>query len=233
MPRESPVEFGKTPQPSDDGRLDAPAFHRNCAPILAVLTRVLGGYGGHAMELGSGTGQHILAFARALPGLTWWPTDPRPVHRRSIDAWRRQGGLANLMAPMDLDGSSQQWPLGTPGYPPGTGLAGIVCINVLHIAPWAVAEGLFAGAARHLGADGRLILYGPYAIGGTHTAPSNAAFDASLRAQDPQWGVRDLDDVTALAATHRLALAETIPMPANNLTLVLSQDRAPPKRSRA
>jgi SAM-dependent methyltransferase len=214
------------PRPKDDGRLDAPAFHRNAAPILEVVTRLLGAQTGHVVEVGSGTGQHIIAFARALPGLTWWPSDPSPAHRRSIEAWRRDSGLANVMAAIDLDASQRDWPLGQPGFPPEQGIAGIVCINVVHIAPWAVAEGLMAASARYLRPDGRLILYGPYQVGGAHTAPSNAAFDAALRAQDPRWGVRDTDDIAALAAASGLRLAETVPMPANNLMLVLSRDCA-------
>ncbi|MPZ55460.1 MAG: DUF938 domain-containing protein [Rhizobiales bacterium] len=219
------VEFGKdTPPAGDDGRLDAPAFHRNCAPILGVMTRLLGGHEGHAVEVGSGTGQHIIAFGSALPRLTWWPSDPSPAHCRSIEAWRRYSGLGNVMAPVVLDAAQRDWPLGRPGFPPDHGTSGIVCINVVHIAPWAVAAGLLAAAARTLRPDGRLILYGPYTIGGAHTAPSNAAFDASLRAQNPAWGVRDADDIAALAAANGLTLAEMVPMPANNLILVLSVD---------
>jgi SAM-dependent methyltransferase len=225
MPPKFVVEYGKeTPPAPDDGRLDAPAFHRNGAPIRAVLERVLAGRSGHILEVGSGTGQHVLAFARALPRLTWWPSDPAPAHRRSIDAWRRASGLANVMAPVDLDAAQPAWPLGTSGFPPDTELAAILCINVLHIAPWAVAEGLFAAAARHLARDGHLILYGPYAMHGAHTAESNAAFDASLRTQDARWGVRDIDDIAALALANGLAVAETVPMPANNFTLVVSRE---------
>jgi SAM-dependent methyltransferase len=221
------VEYGKdTPPAQDDGRLDAQAFHRNNEPILAVLTRVLSGRRGHALEVGSGTGQHVAAFAQALPTLTWWPTDPKPAHRRSIEAWRRASGLANVMEPTDLDAAQPAWPLGEPGHPPDEGLAAIVCINVLHIAPWSVAEGLLAAAARHLAADGRLILYGPYSVHGAHTAPSNAAFDESLRARDAAWGVRDTDDVAKLAAANGLAVIETVPMPSNNFMLVLSGQSA-------
>jgi hypothetical protein len=131
------------------------------------------------------------------------------------------------MAPVELDAAQTDWPLGTPGFPPDRGISAIVCINVLHIAPWAVAEGLMAAAGRYLAPDGRLILYGPYAVGGAHTAPSNAAFDASLRAQDPQWGVRDTDAIAALAVAHALTIAETVAMPANNLSLVISRKPAP------
>ena len=216
-------EYGRNTAPAlEDGRLDAPAFHRNSAPILDVLIRSLSGRTGHVLEIGSGTGQHVVTFAHALPGLTWWPSDPRPVHRRSIEAWRRESGLVNVMPPVELDAALRDWPLGQPSYPPARDLTGIVCINVLHIAPWAVAEGLMAAAARHLRPDGCLVLYGPYSVGGSHTAQSNAAFDASLRARDPQWGVRDVDDIAALAAANGLTLAETAAMPANNLTLVIS-----------
>jgi len=216
------VEFGADVPAQADGRLDAPAFHRNNAPILAVVTRVLGAREGHALEVGSGTGQHVTGYARALPGLIWWPSDPNPKHRRSIEAWRQHSGLANLMAPVELDASQDTWPMGEPGFPPDRGLAGIVCINVLHISPWVVAEGLLAAAGHHLEAGGHLILYGPYQVSGVHTAPSNAAFDASLRAQDSRWGVRDMDDIAALAAANGLRIAETIEMPANNLILVLA-----------
>jgi SAM-dependent methyltransferase len=223
VPPKFVVEFGVDQPARADGRLDAPAFRRNSAPILAVVTRVLGMQQGHALEVGSGTGQHVVAFARALPQLTWWPSDPSAKHRSSIEAWRRDAGLANLMAPVALDASSPDWPIGQPGFPPNQPLAAIVCINVLHIAPWSVAEGLLAGAARHLQSAGRLILYGPYRAGGVHTAPSNAAFDAALRVQDPQWGVRDTDEIAALATANRLRIAETVEMPANNLVLVLAR----------
>jgi hypothetical protein len=129
------------------------------------------------------------------------------------------------MAPSELDTSCADWPLGRPGYPPECGLAAIVCINVLHIAPWTVAEGLVNAAARHLQRDGLLILYGCFSVGGAHTAPSNAAFDAALRGHDPQWGVRDVDDIAALAQANGLKFAETVEMPANNLTLILSVGR--------
>jgi len=223
VPPKYVVEFGVDQAPHPDGRLDAPAFRRNSAPILAVVTRVLGMSQGHALEVGSGTGQHVVAFARALPRLTWWPSDPSAKHRESIEAWRRDAGLTNLMAPVALDASSADWSLGQPGFPPNHPLAAIVCINVLHIAPWSVAEGLLAGATRHLQSDGQLVLYGPYRVGGAHTAPSNAAFDAALRAQNPQWGVRDKGEIAALAAANRLRIAETVEMPANNLVLVLAR----------
>jgi hypothetical protein len=145
------------------------------------------------------------------------------VHCRSIEAWRRDASLANLMAPLALDTAQSDWPLGQPGFPPDHDIAGIICINVLHIAPWSAAEGLMAAAARYLAPTGRLILYGPYSVGGVHTAPSNVTFDASLREANPQWGVRDTDAIAALAATHGLTITETVAMPANNLALIVSR----------
>jgi hypothetical protein len=222
------VQFGVDTPPADqDGRLDAPAFHRNRDPILDVVARVLSGKQGHVLEIGSGTGQHIVALAQRLPDLTWWPTDPNPAHRASIDAWRRHERTANVRGPVDLDAAAPDWQFGAPGRPPQAGIAAILCINVVHIAPWPVAEGLVRMAGRMLGPHGRLILYGPYAVDGVHTAPSNAAFDASLRAQNPQWGVRDLSDMRRLAAANRLGVAEVVPMPANNLILILAPTDSP------
>jgi SAM-dependent methyltransferase len=217
------LEFGRgADEVEADGRLDAPAFHRNCEPIRAVLEPLLRGRAGDVLEVGSGTGQHAVALARAFEGLRWWPSDPSPRHRLSIDAWRRASGLANLEAAIEIDAAGADWGLGEPGEPPAC-LAAILCINVLHISPWAVTEGLIAGAARHLGPGGWLVIYGPFARGGVHTAPSNAAFDGSLRAQDPAWGVRDLDDVTALAMAACLQVLPPVPMPANNMTLVFGR----------
>jgi Protein of unknown function (DUF938) len=219
------IEFGKDTAPSaDDGRLDAPAVHRNQVPIREVVMRVLGDCRGHAIEIGSGTGQHIIGLAQHLPNLTWWPSDPNAAHRNSIEAWRRREGPANVMPPVDLDAGQEDWRLGTPGRPPQTDIAAILCINVLHIAPCTVAQGLFRAAGRLLNQGGSLILYGPYAINGVHTAPSNARFDADLRAQDPQWGVRDINDVKALAASSHLMVSETVAMPANNLILIVTPD---------
>ena len=220
------VEFDQdTLPPLANGRLDAPAFHRNHKAIGAVLERVLGARSGNVIEIGSGTGQHVVAFARALPRLTWWPSDLAPEHLRSIEAWRRHGGLGNVEPPVMLDAAQADWRLGEAGRPPRSELAAILCINVLHIAPWAVAEGLMHAAARYLRADGYVIVYGPFSRDRSHTARSNAAFDAALRAQDPTWGVRDTADLEALALSQGLRLTETIGMPANNLTLVLTRDR--------
>lgn len=197
-------------------RLESPAFARNGGPILDVLRRVLVDRDGVVLEVGSGPGQHVAAFAAALPRLTWQPSDIDPTYRESIEAWRQAAGLPNLEAPIALDATAADWPS-------AGGLTAMLCINVLHIAPWSVAEGLMRAAGRLLAADGRLILYGPYARDGAHTSPGNAAFDVSLKAQDPHWGVRDTRDIARSAATQGLAILETVEMPANNLCLVLAR----------
>jgi SAM-dependent methyltransferase len=214
------VEFGKDGRPVEaDGRLDAAAFHRNHQPIWTVLQKFLTGKSGDVLEAGSGTGQHAVHFARHTPGITWWPSDLNEAHLKSIEAWRAHSGLANIRAPLRLDLSDPAWgPLMRQGNGPKELLA-VFCANVIHIAPWRVAEGLFAGAARHLRADGGLFLYGPFKRDGKHTALSNAVFDTSLRQQDAEWGVRDIADLEKLAASGGLALLETAEMPANNTLL--------------
>jgi SAM-dependent methyltransferase len=194
-----------------DGALTSPSVARNREPILAVLRRVLPA-GGIVLEIASGTGEHAMHFAAALPELTWQPTDRDPEARRSIAARRAAAVLPNLLPPLELDAAAPSWPVERADA--------IVAINMIHIAPWSAAEGLMAGAARLLAPGGILYLYGPYQENGRHTAPSNAAFDASLRARDPEWGVRDVGAVAELAARHGLALAERVAMPANNLSLV-------------
>ncbi len=221
------VEFGKDGRPVEpDGRLDAQAFHRNHQAIGAVLQRFLAGQSGDVVEAGSGTGQHVVDFARRFPDITWWPSDLNAQHLKSITAWRAYAGLPNIRSPLRIDLSDPAWyPLTHDDGGPGPLLA-VFCANVIHIAPWRVAEGLFAGAARALRADGRLFLYGPFKRGGEHTAPSNAAFDASLRTRDAEWGVRDIDDLKQLASRVGLRLTESAEMPANNLVLVF--ERAKP-----
>jgi hypothetical protein len=220
------VEFGKDGRPVEpDGRLDAQAFHRNHQAIGAVLERFLAGQSGDAVEAGSGTGQHVVDFARRFPDIIWWPSDLNEQHLKSIHAWRAHAGLQNIREPSRIDLSDPAWyPLMHDGGGPGPLLA-VFCANVIHIAPWRVAEGLFAGVARALRADGRLFLYGPFKRGGEHTAPSNAAFDSSLRDRDAEWGVRDIDDVKKLAASVGLVLIEIAEMPANNLVLVFERSR--------
>src|SRR5258707_8955393 len=175
------VEFGKDGRPVEpDGRLDAPAFHRNHQPIWSVLGKFLDGKSGDVLEAGSGTGQHVVDFARRSPEITWWPSDFNDAHLKSIAAWRAHAQLPNVRAPLRIDLSDPVWCSEMhDGSGPGLLLA-VFCANVVHIAPWRVAEGLFAGAAHYLRADGRLLLYGPFKRNGKHTAVSNAVFDASL-----------------------------------------------------
>jgi len=218
------VEFGKDGRPVEpDGRLDAPAFHRNHRAIWAVLQPFLTGKSGDVIEAGSGTGQHVVDFARRTPEITWWPSDLNAQHLKSIDAWRAHAGLSNIRPPLRIDLSDPSWcPQMHDGSGPGELLA-VFCANVIHIAPWRVAEGLFAGAARYLRADGRLFLYGPFKRDGQHTAPSNAAFDESLRQGNPEWGVRDIADLDHLAERAGLVLRDTFEMPANNMILVFGR----------
>src|SRR5229473_429235 len=162
--------MGERPDP----RLQAPAVARNREPILAVLRRVLPP-AGLVLEVASGSGEHAAFFASALPLLTWQPSDPDPRARASIAAFRDAGGTPNLLPPLDLDVMAAAWPV--------TGAVAIVCINMIHIAPWSACEGLVAGAARALPPGGLLYLYGPYKEEGRHTAPSNEIFDADLRAR--------------------------------------------------
>ena len=221
------TEFGRDGRPAaPDGGLDAPAFHRNHGPIWEVLGKFLAGRSGDVLEAGSGTGQHVVYFAQQNPDITWWPSDLSEAHLTSISAWRAAAGLPNIRPPQRIDLSDPAWsvaPVG--GNAPGKLLA-LFCANVIHIAPWRVAEGLVAGAALHLRDDGRLFLYGPFKRDGRHTAVSNAVFDTSLRAQDPEWGVRDAGDVETLARGAGLILAGTFEMPANNLILMFRRSSA-------
>jgi SAM-dependent methyltransferase len=215
------VEFGRSAGPELDGRLDAAAFHRNHAAIWPVLDAFLRGRTGDALEIGSGTGQHAVEFARQSSAVTWWPTDLNDNHLRSIAAWRTHAKLANLRAPVCLDASAPDWRLTALGLP--SRFIAMFCANVIHIAPWAVAEGLFAGAGRHLSNGGRLFLYGPFRRDGVHNASSNAAFDASLRAQNPDWGVRDTAELKKLGETNGLRPAVLAEMPANNAILAFER----------
>jgi hypothetical protein len=218
------VEFGKDGGPVEaDGRLDAVAFHRNHAPIWAVLGKFLGGKSGHVLESGSGTGQHVVYFARHTPGIIWWPSDLNDAHLRSIAAWRAHAGLRNIRPPLAIDLSDPAWCAAmTDGSGPPRLLA-VFCANVIHVAPWRVAEGLFAGAGRYLAGGGLLFLYGPFKRDGRHTAFANAVFDTSLRDGNPEWGVRDVAEVEAIASHNGLTLREAIDMPASNLILVFER----------
>lgn len=221
------IEFGRDGQPAlPDGRLDAAAFHRNHRPIWAVLEKYLGGRTGDVLEAGSGTGQHVVHFAGQSLDTDWWPSDVSDAHLKSIAAWRAKAGLSNIHPPQRIDLADPAWSVAAMDGRMPEKLLAIFCANVIHIAPWRVAEGLFAGAARHLRDDGRLFLYGPFKRDGRHTAVSNAVFDTSLRAQDPEWGVRDVGDVARLGEREGFRLAEIFEMPANNLILMFVRSDA-------
>jgi hypothetical protein len=215
------VEFGKDGgSRGTDGRLDAPAFHRNHQAIRGVLQRHLTGMAGNIVEIGSGTGQHVVEFARQFPDITWWPSDLNESHLVSIEAWRQQAQLANIRPSRRIDVADHAWCNATrDGDGPGE-LLGIFSANVIHIAPWRVAEGLVAGAGRYLQTGGMLFFYGPFKRGGRHIAASNEAFDLSLRERDGAWGVRDVEAVIELADHAGLSQVEIADMPANNLMLV-------------
>jgi SAM-dependent methyltransferase len=218
------VDFSKTGQkPHDDGRLDAPAFHRNHEAIWSVISPWLLQKGGSVLEAGSGTGQHVIAFASKSPNIIWWPTDYLETHVRSIEAWRAHAGLSNIRPARHIDLAAPDWGLSTEDSHALHDLTAIFCANVVHIAPWPVAEGLLGRAASRLKRSGRLYMYGPFMRDGEHTAPSNAAFDASLRAENPAWGVRDIADLKRLATATGLGLAEIVPMPANNFILMFER----------
>jgi SAM-dependent methyltransferase len=193
------------------------APERNKQPILDVLERVLPP-AGTLLEIASGTGQHAVHFAGHLTRWTIQPSDVAPENLTSIEARRIEAGLPNLLAPLHLDVCTHDWQLAP--------VPAIFNANLIHIAPWEVALGLLRGAARHLLPGGTLIVYGPFKIGGIHTAPSNQSFDASLREQDLRFGVRDLEAVLSVAAEHGLTLRERIEMPANNQTLVMTRGPA-------
>ena len=204
----------------DDLRLDAPAFHHNHAPIWDVLSRWLADKQGNVLEVGSGTGQHVVEFARKSPHLLWWPSDFDPRNVESIDAWRRHAQLGNIEAARRIDLAAPDWALSGDDSGTLSELTAILCANVIHISPWRTARGLMWGASQRLHPGGRLFLYGPFMQDGEHTAPSNAAFDASLRQRNPEWGVRDIADVREQAHLHGLSLSEIEPMPANNMILI-------------
>ena len=199
------------PHRHPDERLVNPAADRNKAPILEVLERVLP-ESGLVLEIASGTGQHAAYFAKALPALIWQPSDPDARSRHSILAWKTAENLSNVRAPIDLDVHARPWPVGE--------VQAIVCINMIHISPWSATLALFDGAADVVGINGTVYLYGPYRRHGRHTSASNEEFDRSLHAQNPAWGVRDLDEVARVADGAGFELVETVGMPANNLSVV-------------
>ena len=188
----------------------APATERNRDPIAAVLREVLPARG-LVLEIASGTGEHAAYFAGLFPGLEWQPSDPDPSALNSIEAWTADAGAANLSEPIELDAAGT-WAVDHADA--------ILCINMVHISPWAATLGLLAGAARLLPTGGPLILYGPYRRGAVESAESNEAFDRSLKARNPDWGLRDLEEVIAAAEAKGLSLERVVEMPANNLTVV-------------
>ncbi len=206
-----------TPQPwtpgegGDEEKRHAPATLRNRDAIAAVLADWLP-VTGSILEVASGSGEHVVHFAAAFPALEWQPSDPDPAGRTSIAAYRAEAGLANVAPPLALDAAASAWPVDRAGA--------ILCINMVHISPWAATRGLFAGAARLLAPGAPLILYGPYIEPEAPTAESNLTFDASLRSRDPAWGLRDTDAVKAAAVDAGLAFIERRAMPANNLMLL-------------
>ncbi len=202
-------------QDMTDRRRSAPATERNRDPILAVLQQELPARG-LVLEIASGTGEHVMHFARALPDLDWQPSDADAEARASIAAWLAQEELPNVRPPIALDAAAADWPIAD--------AAAILCINMIHISPWDATVGLMRGAGRILASGGLLYLYGPYRRAGHPVEPSNAAFDDNLKARDPRWGLRQLEDVEACAADHGLHLSRVVNMPANNLSVVFRRD---------
>jgi SAM-dependent methyltransferase len=203
--------YGDYMSAASDPRIFRPHVARNREPILAVLRRVLPAQC-LVLEIASGSGEHAAYFAQELPSLTWQPSDPDREALASIAAHRAAAALPNLLPPLQLDVTASHWPIERADV--------VMCNNMIHISPWPATEGLMAGAECVLHPGGLLFLYGPYKIGGRHTAPSNQAFDEQLRGQNPAWGIRDLGDVTALAQRHGFAEPETVQMPANNLSVI-------------
>lgn len=197
-----------------DARLSSPAVLRNRDPILDVLRVVLPALG-TVLEIASGSGEHILHFAAALPALTWQPSDPSPVARASIAAWRDAERPGNVRAPLTLDAATEHWPVDHADA--------VLAINMVHISPWDATLGLLAGAARLLPAGGPLLLYGPYRRDGVPLAASNLAFDADLKARNPEWAIRDLGAVITVADAAGLGLERIVEMPANNLSVVFAR----------
>jgi len=201
-----------------DLRQYAPAAARNRDAILVVLCRHLPP-SGHVLEIASGSGEHAVHFARALPGCVFQPSDPGADRRASIDAWAAAAGLGNIRPALALDATAQQWP--------DTAADAVLCLNMIHIAPWKAARGLLHNAGSMLGRTGMLFLYGPFKRDGLHTAPSNAAFDRDLRARDPHWGIRDLEAVAVEAASCGFLAPLVEEMPANNLSVVFRRAAGP------
>jgi hypothetical protein len=194
-----------------DSRRVAPHVARNVDPIIEVLRGILPA-NGLVLEVASGSGEHALHFARAFPELRWQPSDPDPAALRSIEAWRAAEGPPNLLAPLAVDAASSGWPVASADA--------VLCINMVHISPWSATLGLLEGASRLLGPEAPLYLYGAYRRAGVPTAASNEAFDRSLSERNPEWGLRNLEEVAAEAERRSLRLDRVLGMPANNLSVV-------------
>lgn len=194
---------------------EAPAAARNKEPIAAVLAQELPA-SGMVLEIASGTGEHAIHFAARFPYLTWQPSDPDAEARESIAAWAADSGLANLAAPLAIDAASAKWPV--------TAADAIICINMVHISPIAASEGLVRMAGRLLPPGAPLVFYGPWIEEGMETAPSNLAFDESLKSRNPAWGLREVGSMEGLAARHGLSRTRRVAMPANNIMLVYRRD---------
>ena len=201
-----------------DTRRYAAATQRNRQPILEVLKRILPPEG-NILEIASGTGQHAVFFASELVSHHWYPSDPDPLLRDSIEAWCNHNPRENLHPPLDIDATTSHWSIENEKIP----INAIANINMIHIAPWKACLGLMAGANRILSAGGILYLYGPYKRNGQHTAESNEIFDRSLRTRNSQWAVRNLEDVVAVAEAEGLELQEVVTMPANNLSVIFQK----------
>lgn len=220
MTQQKPAPWDPAAAPADaDRRLHAPATARNRDAILAVLRSVLPPTG-TVLEIASGSGEHAVHFAAALPGLTFRPSDPAREALDSIAAWTTQAGVSHVLPPLRIDATDPAWPA---TLPPDETPAAILCINMIHIAPWAATEGLIRGAGALLPSGAKLILYGPFRRPGRPLEPGNAAFDESLRERDPAFGLRDLGAVTVLASAAGFGEPEVIEMPANNLTVVFGK----------
>jgi hypothetical protein len=194
--------------------LTSPAAERNKEPILTVLESVLPETGS-VLEIASGTGQHVCYFATELPRIRWQPTEPDEASREAIVTRIREAALTNVEPPLALDVHEPRWPV-------AASYDAVLCINMVHISPWSSTNALCIGAARHLRTQGKLLLYGPYLENGTAT-PSNLDFDATLKRRNQEWGLRDLDEVTRMAALHGLQRQQVVRMPANNLTVVFAK----------
>lgn len=205
---------------SIDSRLDFQPTRRNGDAILKVLKPLFGTVPCHVLEIASGSGQHAVRMASVCSSVVWWPSDIDPEHILSIDAWRQDAGLDNIRRAVMIDVVDAAWRSGDRLDGSPKRFDAVVNANMIHVAPWAATEGLIEGASRRLKPDGFLYLYGPFKRNGDHTAESNLAFDNSMRARNPDWGVRDLDDVAVCATKFGFVLEQAIEMPANNLSLV-------------